>query len=219
MAQTARSAEFDDWRESSRVHKWHKANAQFLLVFIAAHIFNHLYFLGGPGEHHHMMMSLRSLYRMPVIEALIIGSFILQIVLGLILASRNWRPHSRWSWAQVISGLMIALFLIQHLLAAFYVRYFVPYVDTNAWWALSVVSAPPISIYFVPYYFAGIAAIAIHLASAMHFAGGFYARIAKPFAIVGMLLAAMVVGAMIAINASEEIPADYQRYLSEMFGL
>ena len=207
-----------DWRTTSLVRKIHALNARILAVFIVAHLFNHLNFTVGVEEHIAVMDKMRAVYRLPWLEYGLYGLFIVQIIAGLMLARKNWRPSSRWAWAQVISGLVIAFFLVQHLGATIYVRSAVPYIDTDAYWALAVVSKVPFSLYFAPYYFAGVTAVFVHIASAFHFnQSAMINRLAIPTAVLGVLVAATIVGSMLWNANLAELPAEYQRYLSEMY--
>ena len=212
------NVETKDWRKTSLVRTLHSLNARLLAVFILFHLYNHTQYFFGVERHLATMDSMRAIYRLPFIEYPLYVLFFLQITFGLILAKKNWKPQSAWSWVQVISGLVIAFFLLQHLAATIFVRNFVPYVDTDAWWALSVVSQVPLNLYFAPYYFTGILAVFFHLAAALHFHEG--ARgFAIPVATVGVIMAPLIVGSMLLAVNSVELPAEYQRYLSESYGL
>jgi len=63
------------------------------------------------------------------------------------------------------SGAILLLFLVQHVGAALYVRAFLPSIDTNIYWAASVVHSKPLSLYFGPYYFLGVSAVFLHIAA------------------------------------------------------
>ncbi len=208
-----------NWRETSLVRKVHGLNARILAIFIAAHLFNHLHFALGVEEHIAMMDKLRAIYRLPWLEYSLYGLFFVQIAAGLWLAKKNWKPGNKWSWAQVISGLLIAFFLVQHLAATIYVRSNIGYIDTDAHWALIVVRDIPFNLYFAPYYFIAVSAPFVHIACALHFAGGRASTLyARPVAIGGACLSAFIVGSMLVQASQIEFPADYQRYLTETLG-
>ena len=206
----------DDWRDRSLVRRVHAWNARVLGVFLVAHLVNHLFLTAGPDVHWSVMEPLRVIYRNGMVEPLLIGLFIVQIVAGLWLARRNWRPDSGWARAQVISGLVIAFFLVQHIAATLYVRNAYETIDTNAWWALSVVTPVLLATYFVPYYFAAVTALGVHIASALHFRG---IGAARPIAFASPVLAAVIVGSMLFHAQTNTLPPAYQDYLSGMFGL
>ena len=212
------STDIGSWRERSLVRKLHRWNAAALVVFLLFHVFNHLNFVGGPEQHISVMAQLRSVYRLLPVELAIFFLFFSQIVLGLVLARKNWRPTSAWSWAQVVSGLVIAFFLTQHLAAVLFVRSSFDTIDTNGWWALSVVSKLPVSAYFLPYYSAGLLAVFVHLASAAHYSRNNRARfLARPLIGLGAVVSVVVIGSMIFITFDRELPRDYQNYLGEMY--
>lgn len=87
------------------------------------------------------------------------------------------RLHSVWARAQAYAGLAIGGFLVQHVGAALYVRH-VAHLDTNFYWAASVIYRTPLAVYLGPYYFVGVAALFVHAAVAplivLSLAGAFY---------------------------------------------
>ena len=199
--------------------KLHRLNAMVLGVFLTLHLVNHLMFVIGPSTHLAMMENLRVVYRQQLVEILIIGLFAAQIILGLVLVWSRGRPTGRWAWAQAISGLYLAFFLLQHVGATLAARGMYAGFDTNTWFALGVVSRAPFLFYFAPYYFLAIVAIFVHVAAALRFrkwqqpATGFQ----KTLPVIGIVFGAIVVGAMIG-HAADGVPQTYQDYLNS-FGL
>ena len=214
------SAHSPDWRQHSKIRKVHRLNAMVLAVFIFAHLFNHLLFAAGVERHIATMDALRAVYRLPLIDIALYVLFAIQIILGLVLARRNWRPDSPWAWAQVVSGLAFAFFLAQHLVATVIVRNFFSNIDTDAYWALSVVSEIPLSLYFAPYYWLGVFSLFVHIASAVHFARSpGISRFAPVGMVAGAVVATVIVGSMVMLASSTDLPEHYQRYLTEFFSL
>ena len=144
----------------------HSLNALLLCLFLGLHMANHLALLGGFAAHDAVLAVLRPIYRHPLIEPALIALFAAQIGLGLALAWRRGRPRMRWAWAQVASGLILALFLIQHIPATLLAR---PQTDTDARFAAAVVRDWPGAAYFIPYYILAVTALATHLAAGRRF--------------------------------------------------
>ncbi len=148
------------------LRKLHRTNALILGVFISAHLINHMTILGGVEAHLSTMNMLRFFYRPLLVETVLYLLFGIQIVLGFAMMFKRRRPRIGWVWAQYISGGVLAVFLVQHLSAALITRAVNPEVDTNIYWAMSVVSREPFVWYFAPYYALGIISIFVHTAAA-----------------------------------------------------
>lgn len=147
--------------------KLHRTNAILLGVFISAHLINHLAIIGGVEAHLATMKAMRAFYRPVYVEAVLYALFGAQILLGFTLMCKQGRPRNRWGWAQYISGGTLTVFLLQHMGAALLTRMVNPEVDTNVYWAASVVSREPFVWYFAPYYALGILSIFVHVAAAL----------------------------------------------------
>lgn len=200
------------------LRRLHRLNALALGIFISAHLFNHAFALVGAENHIAVMNVLRNAYRALPIETLIIALFAMQIVIGVVLAARRGRPRGNWAWAQVISGFVLAYFLLQHLGAVLFMRA-TSDLDTNFHWAASVVSVDPLRWYFIPYYWLGLVAIFVHVAAAMHFRSIATRKIRTGLAGFGMIFAGLVVTALSGGIHDFPLPAEYLTYLSEMYGL
>jgi len=176
----------------------HRGNAALLGLFLGLHLANHAALTWGPGAHGAVMEALRPLYRHPLVEPLLIALFAAQIGMGLALAWRRGRPRGAWAWAQALSGLWLALFLVQHVPAVLLAR---PETDTNAAFAAAVVQDWPGALYFIPYYIAAVAALATHLAAARRFARWPAApgALARGLPVAGLVLGAGIVAALVAL--------------------
>lgn len=151
---------------SAWLKRLHSLNALVLCLFIGLHMANHLALLGGFAAHDAVLERLRPLYRAALVEPVLIALFALQIGLGLALAWRRGRPRMGWAWVQVVSGVTLALFLVQHVPATLFAR---PETDTDARFAAAVVRDWPGAAYFIPYYILGVTALAAHLAAGRRF--------------------------------------------------
>jgi hypothetical protein len=143
----------------------HRCLAIFLAVFLALHLGNHITLFWGIEYHLVVQDVLRKLYRHPLVEPVLLISFATQLGVGARLLVRRGWPRTFWPRMQVASGAFIVLFAVQHIGAALYTRWFVPSIDTNIYWAASVVSRLPVGLYFAPYYTFGVAAVFVHLAA------------------------------------------------------
>lgn len=123
--------------------------------------------LAGIEAHIAAMRQLRAIYRFAPVEALLLAAALLQVITGFVLAYRN--RHSRrgfWPRLQVWSGIVLALFLLQHVPAVMVGRYLQD-LDTNFYFAATVLQGGLHKYYFFPYYFLGFTAVFVHLAVAL----------------------------------------------------
>ena len=197
----------------------HRLTATLLAAFIAAHLLNHLALLFGIEANRAMMEVLRRVYRHPLVEPVLYVLFIGQIGLGLTMAFRGGAPKETWPRIQAVCGLILALFLIVHLAAPLSARHFYPEMDTNVFWAASVVSRPPFSWFFIPYYWLGVTALFGHVAAALAFRrspepGGpaALAVLAAGPVIAGVIVASYS-GALFPIH----LPPAYETYLKSYY--
>lgn len=203
------------------LRKLHRLNAMLLGLFLAAHILNHLVLVLGIEAHVAVMQALRSAYRLPGIEHLLIGLFAAQIILGIALIWRRGRPQGGWAWAQVISGGYIAFFLLQHVPAVIATRISYPKMDTDAFYAASVVAVDPIRWYFAPYYIFAIIAVFTHLAAALRF------RIwpepastaTKLLPVAGIVAGALIVAGLTGLIHPFDLTPENRTYLNDFWGL
>ena len=135
-------------------------------IFIIAHLFNHGMAVFGIEAHQSTMEVLRKVYRIPVVEVLLITAFLFQSISGILLFRKLWKKRDKTSLekAKMYSGLVLGLFILQHIPAIIGQRLYFD-LDTNFHFAARVVLQKPFLYYFIPYYFIGIMAFALHLAS------------------------------------------------------
>ncbi|MGH1577874.1 hypothetical protein [Planktotalea sp.] len=198
--------------------KAHRLNAKILGIFIALHLVNHAVLVVGRETHLKVMEFLRSGYRSGLIEYPLFGLFAVQIVLGLALIAKRGKPKGAWAWIQVLSGLYIAFFLLQHLGAIVMARMSYEF-ETTTYFAAAVVSAPPFAWYFFPYYVLGVTAVFTHIAAAARFskwrAPAKFWHKAMP--VVGFAFGLAVVTSL-SYGAAQELPAENRAYLKDTFG-
>lgn len=192
----------------------HRALACFVALFILLHLTNHAALFWGVEQHVRVQEILRPIYRHPVVETLLLLAFAGQMFVGLRLLFRRGWPKRNWARAQVISGALLFLFLLQHIAAVLLTRALKPEIDTNVYWAAAVVSRIEFAQYFAPYYAIGIFALFLHVAS---FLVTRHQRTPLAFVllIAGSVYAIAIV-TMLSGGAFEiHLPAPYEAYLDD----
>jgi hypothetical protein len=165
---------------------------------------------------------LRLLYRQPLIEPVLIASVVVQVTTGLRLMIRRGWPHRRAMQIQSLTGIILALFVIQHAGAVMLARIGGPFpqgnaqsLDTNIYFAASVLHPDALPAYFAPYYLLGTAAIGLHLAS---FAMIRRRRmLALTLTGLSILFAALITAGLWRI-AQGPLPQPYLDYIARTFG-
>jgi len=175
-------------------------------VFLVLHIANHLSALGGQQAHIETMTALRPLYRNAIIEPVLLGALAWQICSGATMIIRG--RHSRRgfvAWAQVTSGVYIAVFLAIHLTAIINGR--LQGYDTNFNFAAAGMHAGA-GAFFVPYYFLSVVAVSTHVACAVYWS---WRTSLLPVAItaLGTGIATVIVALLAGVVVPVTIPPAY----------
>lgn len=144
----------------------HRITGIIVSVFVALHLFNHSMAWFGVQTHQKLLDAFRQFYRIPLVEIVLICCFVFQGISGvkLFLRLRKKEGKSRYEKIQMYSGLLLGFFLLQHIPATVGQRLLYGF-DTNFYFASRVVIQKPWLYYFVPYYFAGIVVIGLHIAN------------------------------------------------------
>lgn len=194
----------------TKLRALHRIIAMVLTAFIVAHLGNHLLLFAGADWHIWAMEGLRVVYRNPIVEPILLAAVALQVVIGVrLLWARGW-PRRFWPRLQVISGIILALFLLQHVGATLATRVIYDTIETNVYWAAAVVSRPPFLWYFAPYYTLGVAALFAHFAVVLH-RNPARRALAGPVLGLGVIVGASIVTALMALD----IPPAYEAYISD----
>jgi succinate dehydrogenase/fumarate reductase cytochrome b subunit len=194
----------------------HRASAMILALFLMAHITNHLVGLAGQQVHIDMMNLLRSIYRNPVIEILLICLFGWQIASGVRLLANRWKLRDgAIAWAQMTSGAYLAFFLCVHVSAVLLGRTKFG-LDTDFRFAAAGFHIIGGSWFFAPYYAFALGALFTHISCAISwrlFPGETAARnkLVLAAALVGALIGILIVLSLSGILYSVDIP---DRYIS-----
>ena len=161
-APQSRLAREDAWQ---RVHR---ISASLLVLFGVAHVANHLAAADSLQAHVTVQNALRTVYRQPVIEALIVIAALLQVGTGWLTVARVRLQRSNGLRnLQVLAGAYLGMFFLSHLTGVFGGR--VQHTDTTFAWAAGgaggLISNPRLGS-FLPYYSLAVLAFSVHAAVA-----------------------------------------------------
>lgn len=139
-----------------------------ITIFVVLHLTNHLFSLAGADAHISLMDSLRSFYRNPFAESILLIAVMVQIVSGIKLFIKKKKEANKlFDKLQIWSGFYIALFFLIHLSAVLIGRYVLK-LDTNFYFGIAGLNTFPFNLFFIPYYALAIIAFFTHI-SAVHY--------------------------------------------------
>lgn len=202
------------YTQRATIKKLHYVSGITLSIFIAFHLLNHLFALGGPQVHIQVMEAFRKVYRNPLIETLLLLAIAFQIATGLRLAFRR-NAVSGAEKVQVYSGLYLAFFLLAHVGAVISGRY-VQHLDTNFYYGAVGLNFNPAIYIFVPYYFLGVVAISLHVAS-IHYQKTGNRNVSFAIAGLGTAAATVIIMAFTGNFSGLEMPAAYVNFMKDFF--
>ena len=188
----------------------HRSSAMVVGAFVLVHLAGHVAGIFGLAMHQAVLDVLRTVYRQPVLEGLLLGCALFQGSSGLVLLWRGRGQRAgRVAWLQAWSGGYLALFLLVHVGAVLWGR--AQGLDTNFHFAAAGLHVPPWQWFFAPYYFLAVLAFWAHVGCAAywnvptrHRTVALGVMLAIGMAMAGVLVA-WLAGAVIAV----EIPARY----------
>lgn len=149
---------------SARLAKAHGFAAIPIAIFGVAHLVNHLAGFVSGDLHISVMSSLRTVYRQPAVEVLLLACIAFQSVTGLVLVKRRLAAPARSEveTVQSLTGVFLIFFLASHLTAVL-TSHYLRGVDTNfTWLTASNLLTHPWSARLAPYYFLAVVAFAGH---------------------------------------------------------
>jgi hypothetical protein len=142
--------------------------AAILLVFLAAHLVNHMTALWSADTHIAVMKVLRKIYRSPVIEPALVLLMIFQVTTGFVLLTRRSRVVSDFfGTLQSATGAYLAVFITSHLTAVFILGRAVTQVDTDFNFAIGApagLAGDPWNVRLIPHYSLAVWCLITHLA-------------------------------------------------------
>jgi len=181
----------------------HGLTAAAILLFVVAHLINHLAGLLGGDAHVAVMHTLRTIYRHPVVEPVLLAAVAFQIATGGALLRRaRARSTGRFDALQAATGVYLMLFLLSHTSAV--LRAHLRGVDTNwAWLSGGELLTDPWSARLVPYYFLAVVAFGVHGACGLRVVAlghgrspAFGARLVVIAAAISVLVSALILAGL-----------------------
>ncbi|MDZ4315223.1 MAG: hypothetical protein U0989_10735 [Azonexus sp.] len=202
----------------------HRFNSLFLAIFIVAHIATHLSGLWGIETYNAVQNGLRIIYRYPPVEIMVLASAAFQALLGakLLISAIRRGVVGIWHWIQITSGAIFLIFLLEHLIALGFARLTFG-LDTNFYWPASVMSGPPFTYYFVPYYFLGVLSLFVHVGVALRFTlvdrGKFKAAkiIFWTITLLGTAISGLIVSTLLGAFFEINLPTEWVKYLRAFY--
>lgn len=184
--------------KNAKLRPLHLLSATVVGLFLLMHLANHVAMFWGQEAHQRMMADLRPFYRNPVVEPALMLLLLWQLASGLTMILRSWRERRGLvPMAQAVSGLMLAAFIVNHLLAVWTGR-LVMGLDTDLRFAAAGMQAG-FAAFFVPYYFLGVFALFVHIGCAIWWRMTGHKKILVPLAVMatGAALATAFVATMV----------------------
>ena len=200
------------------LHKFHRFSALIIGFFVFFHLINHLFILGGVQLHLDIMASFRVIYRNLVAETILLVCVLFQISSGLYFVwKRRGQRTEILEKIQVLSGLYLAYFFINHVGAVLFGR-LAAQLDTNIYYGIAGFYTAPFHLYFIPYYFLAVVALFVHIASAFNWLSR--NSIANPLRIklvyaiisVGVITSAILILAFNGAFHEIVIPQEYREF-------
>jgi succinate dehydrogenase/fumarate reductase cytochrome b subunit len=199
--------------------RFHRFSAMMLAAYLALHMLNHIVGLAGQQQHIDFMDTIRPLYRNPIVEPLPFLLLVFQIGSGLTMVARGWRERKgKVAWAQAISGIYLALFLLNHVTAILVGRSILR-LDTDFRFAAAGMHVPPFEWLFAPYYAFAVAALFTHVGCAVYWqsydaspsaARRYLAVLSISGTALGISIALALSGHLYPVNIPDSYLATYQ---------
>jgi hypothetical protein len=144
----------------------HYFSGLLITAFVGIHLFNHAWAVFGAQAHIEMMKTLRLVYRNPLVEAVLLGAVMVQMVSGLkLIAAQKKRPAmSGFDKLHLWSGLYLAVFFLIHVGAVLGGRLVLD-LDTNFYFGVAGLNTFPFNLFFAPYYGLAVLAFFGHVAA------------------------------------------------------
>lgn len=180
-----------------------------LLLFLVAHIDNHLLALWSPALHTQAMKLLETVYRATLIEPLLLLCMLALAATGLTLAWRHTAIQGDvYRRVQTLTGVYLAAFIISHLTAIIVLARWLSHVHTNDWayvsYAPTGMLRDPWGLRLIPHYALAVWAVVTHVGLGLRSvlrAHGVAERLtdslAKGLSAVGAIISILI---MVAVN-------------------
>jgi hypothetical protein len=197
-----------------RAKQAHGRLAGFLGIFLVIHFAAHFAAIDSQQLQSRVLDAGRAVYRIPLIETVLLAAFAAQIALGIVLLRgiSLRKRKDRWHYAQFISGAYLACFIVMHTAAALLSRWLAG-LDTNFYWPAGTLILSPLKYGFMPYYALAVTALVTHLVAAMHFRRPRFWH--APLLISGPLAAFLIIIAYSGMVYPVELPSRYLAYFGQ----
>ncbi len=194
----------------------HRGLALLIVLFLIQHFAIHLVAVLGPEQHMAALSAVQGVYRNAIVEPILLGALALQVLIGLRLSLARWRQPGKgfWGWAQISSGVYIAVFVVLHSIAALSARH-VYAIDTNFYWPAGTLNTAPLYWFFAPYYVLAVMAVFTHLAAALRFgwpASRYVRTLAGALVMAGAGLGVLITAAFAGVFYDISLPPEYVEY-------
>lgn len=148
-----------------KTKKLHYFSGITIAIFVALHLFNHVWSLFGANAHIELMTGLRVIYRNIIAETILLLTVAIQMISGIKLFFKKCKKVSGFfDKLQIYTGLYLAFFLAIHLSAIFVGR-FILNLDTNFYFGVAGLNTFPLNLFFIPYYSLAIISFFGHIAA------------------------------------------------------
>lgn len=197
------------------LHHLHRYSALLLGLFLLAHLANHVAGLAGIDVHIAVMERLRTVYRFPLVEGVLLVAVGVQVVSGITFLVRGWKRRRGTVYVlQALSGAYLAFFLLNHVVAVLFSRAVLD-LDTTFHFAAAGMHVSPFHFFFMPYYFLSVLALFTHLGIFLYRrrqrASPTGARVVLAVSMsAGALLALLIVLMLAGKLYTVDIPAQYR---------
>jgi len=203
----------------SALRRVHRASAIVLALYALVHLANHLAAVRSVADHIAFMDAVRTVTRLPLVEALLLGCAALQVTTGLALLVQGWgRRRLASHRLQAVSGAYLAFFLLVHVSSVLVGRLRWE-VDTNFYFAAAGLHVAPFQLFFYPYYGLAVVAFVVHLAAvpgrllARRFGAAVGERASRAGVVCGVVLAVLILAAFGGVFHPVVIPVEYRNNL------
>jgi hypothetical protein len=189
-----------------------------ILIFLALHLTNHLFFVDGQDDYMLVMKLFRHIYRGAAAQPILVILLLFQVASGLYLATRRASaPMDTFRTFQVASGVYLAFYIVGHMDSVFIFARTFSHIDSD--WGFAT-GAPtglikdPWNIRLVPHYGFAVFFVLAHLFSGLRIimlAHGAPEKISDRVMIGGAVAAAVTAGVimlgMCGMRVSFALPA------------
>lgn len=192
---------------------FHALSGACLASFVAIHLANQVLTAVNLERSLALTEILRTVYRWPPVEALLIACVFCQVASGPVLArSRAATASDTAGRVAAASGYYLLFFLVLHTAAVFWGRYGAG-LDTNIYFAAAGLHAWPYAAFFSVYYFLAVVAVFVHVGLAIMRRVGPRAGRKRCWsvgiAVTGTVLAAVIVAGLSGLGNRMHIPDEY----------